>query len=364
MADRKLRLLLFNLLTDADDSNLGFTTDWINRLAARCESIDVLTMRAGRLAVAENVRVYSVGKERGYGEARRALEFYRHLFRLLRNNHYDICFAHMMPLFAVMGAPLLKLWRVPIVLWYTHKAVSLKLRLAEKVSYRIVTASQESFRLSSPKTRIIGHGVDTDLFVPSPVRRLPNQPFVVVSVGRIAPVKSLQTLIEAANSLYQNLDFHRLRVSIVGEAESRDVNYLAHMHELVSMFRLAEVVDFAGAVSHARVVSEYQEADVMVNTSKTGSIDKAVLEAMACGLPVVTSNEAFKSILAPWSDLLLIPPESPGKLVVSLLRLKDMTWEERAALGLQLREIVLRDHSLQGLVDKLMNVFQTGEPEQ
>src|ERR1044071_9629710 len=93
MNDRKIRLLLFNLKTDADDSNLGFTTDWINALVPFCEYIDVITMRAGRLAVADNVRVYSVGKERGYGDVWRTLELFRILFRLLRERRYDVCFA-------------------------------------------------------------------------------------------------------------------------------------------------------------------------------------------------------------------------------------------------------------------------------
>ena len=41
----------------------------------------------------------------------------------------------------------------------------------------------------------------------------------------------------------------------------------------------------------------YQSGDLFVNLSDTGSLDKAVLEAMACGLKILTSNEAFKSVL-------------------------------------------------------------------
>ena len=77
MTEGKIRLLLFNLLTDADDSNLGFTTQWINALAERCAAIDVVTMGVGRVDVADNVRVYTIGKERGYSDARRMVEFYR-----------------------------------------------------------------------------------------------------------------------------------------------------------------------------------------------------------------------------------------------------------------------------------------------
>src|SRR5690554_4141258 len=135
MDEGNIRLLLFNLLTDADDSNLGFTTQWINGLAERCAAIDVVTMGMGRVDVADNVRVYSVGKERGYSAARRVIEFYRVVLPLLWRYRYTHCFAHMMPLFAVMGAPFLKMRRIPIVLWYAHKSTTFKLRLAEKVCW-------------------------------------------------------------------------------------------------------------------------------------------------------------------------------------------------------------------------------------
>src|SRR5688572_14425989 len=95
-----IRLLLFNLATDADDPILGFASGWIRALARHAEFIDVVTMRVGRVHLPANVRVFSVGKERGYSEARRATEFYRILQALLVGRHYDACFAHMMPLFA------------------------------------------------------------------------------------------------------------------------------------------------------------------------------------------------------------------------------------------------------------------------
>ena len=52
----------------------------------------------------------------------------------------------------------------------------------------------------------------------------------------------------------------------------------------------------------------------MINMSNTGSIDKAVLEAMACGIPVITANEAFEPILARWGNQLLTPMNAPDVL--------------------------------------------------
>ena len=85
-----MHLLMFNLATDADDPILGFASGWIAALAKRVEVVHVITMRAGRVDVPGNVRVYSVGKEKGYSEPRRAAEFYRHLIRVLRRDHIDV----------------------------------------------------------------------------------------------------------------------------------------------------------------------------------------------------------------------------------------------------------------------------------
>ncbi|MCA0457695.1 MAG: glycosyltransferase family 4 protein [Chloroflexi bacterium] len=355
-----MRLLLFNLATDTDDPVLGFTTIWINALAARCEAVDVITMRVGKLAVAPNVRVYSVGKEKGYGEARRAVEFYRILLNLLRQHHYDACFAHMMQLFAVMAAPLLKLYRVPITLWYAHKATGRMLQAAEKLVDHIVTSTPDGFRLPSKKLHIIGQGIDTTVFTPT--TRPSDTLFTIISIGRVAPVKRLEIIIAAVKSLHEQ-GLTDLRLRLIGEATPADSAYLNQLHRLVREAHLESLVTFSGGMPYEAVTREYQQADVMVNMSATGSLDKAVLEAMACGLPVITANESFEPILAPWADLLYIPPESPDVLPVRLKRLIEMSVQDRTDLGSQLRALVVEQHSIDRLVDRLMTILTANKPD-
>lgn len=351
-----MRLLLFNLATDADDPMLGFTTGWINALAARCEAVDVLTMRAGRLALAPNVRVFSVGKEHDYSEARRALLFYTHLARLLRQQHYDACFAHMIEVFALMGAPLLHPAGVPVTLWYAHKSVRRTLRWAERVVDHIVTASPESFRLPSSRLRVIGHGVDTHSFIPA-AEAAPDRPFTLISAGRIAPVKRLETVIDAAARL--RAEGLPLRLKIVGEPAPPDAEYAARLRRSAES-ALGEALDWVGPTTYARMPDTYRTADVMVNTSDTGSVDKAVLEAMACGLPVVTANEAFRAMLAPWGEHLLIPQDDPMALAARLRGLAGMSAAGRRAMGEDLRALVVAEHSLDRLVDILIRLFAEG----
>lgn len=344
-----MRLLLFNLAVDAGDPVLGFTSVWINALARHCAQIDVLTMRAGRLALAENVRVFSVGREKGYSEARRALEFYRLLFGLLRQNRYDACFAHMQPLFAVMGWPLLRLFGVPVTLWYAHKSVTLRLRLAEKLVDHVVTASPESFRVASRKVIVVGHGIDTDMF--SPDHDSGDRLFTVVSVSRIAPIKRLEVLIEAARLL--KIDGFSFQLRIVGEAES--AAYLRDLRDQVERHSLSDCVEFAGALPYHGVPNVYRQADVMVNLSGTGSVDKAVLEAMACELPVITANQAFTSILRQRD--LLVPPDAPNILAQRIKAFAAMPPDQRCAIGVQLRQIVVEQHSLERLVQTLVPIL-------
>src|SRR4030095_4048346 len=166
--EQERHLLLFNLVTDACDPILGFTTQWIRELSARVGSIDVITMRGGVIDVPPNVRVHSVGKEHGYSEPRRVLEFYRHLFRILRAQRIDGCFSHMMPVFSALGGPILRARRIPLGTWYAHPSLTLWVRLAHFFSNRMVTSLSHAYPYRKAKLSVIGQGIDTALFAPSP----------------------------------------------------------------------------------------------------------------------------------------------------------------------------------------------------
>jgi hypothetical protein len=154
-AEQEQHLLLFNLVTDSRDPILGFTTQWIRELAARVGSIDVITMRAGVIDVPPNVRVHSVGKEHGYSEPRRVLEFYRHLFRILRTQRIDGCFSHMMPPFSALGGPILRARRIPLVTWYAHP--NLTLWAQARALLLEPNGDQSPARLPISKRQALGH---------------------------------------------------------------------------------------------------------------------------------------------------------------------------------------------------------------
>lgn len=353
-----MNLLLFNLATDADDSLLSFTTQWINRLAAHYDHIDIITMRAGRLELADNVRVYSVGKEKGYSEPRRAFAFYRILLRLLRHRRYAACFAHMMPLFAVMGAPLLKLYRIPITLWYTHRSANRIVKFGMMVSRRVVTAAPDSFPFSTPRLRVIGHGIDTNFFVPNPIGATHRSPCYILHVARLMPIKHQTTLLRALPHVK-----NACAVFVGDVPPEHNTAYREQLEQLARDLGISDRVTFAGNQPAAGVRDWYHRAAVAINLSPVGLFDKSALESMAAGIPTIVSNPAFDSLLGDDSPLLRIPsPDDADVLAERFHTLLALPDQERAAIGERLRAQVVTAHSLDALIPRLVNVLNTGEP--
>lgn len=349
-------LLLFNLATDADDPLLGFTTTWLNRLAACYSHVDVITMRVGRLAVAPNVSVYSVGKEQGLSEARRGIRFYRLLSRLLRQRSYGACFAHMMPLFAAMGAPLLRTQGVPLILWYTHRQTHRTLKIATAASYRVVTAASGSFPLQTDKLRVIGHGIDTDFFAPAPLKAAPESHYVV-HVARLMPIKHQATLIRALVDLP---DAHAVFIGDV--PPGKDAAYHHELEKLAADLGVDSRITFTGSLSAEDVRDWLRRAAVAVNLSPPGLFDKAALESMAVAVPTLVSSHAFADLL-PDETPALPAPDDAAALAARLEHLLSLSPVERQSIGSEQRQRVSAAHSLDVLIERLVSVLNTGEPQ-
>lgn len=350
-----MRLLWFNLSTDANDPILGFTTRWIQALSQKVDFIDVITMRAGRLEVPENVRVHSVGKERGYSEPHRAVEFYRYLFRILREERIDACFSHMIPIFTILAAPMLKTKGIPMVTWYAHRQVTTVLKLAYHLSNLVVSINQSSYRYRHGKFIALGHGIDTIMFSPSPEGGAEGSPPLLLSAGRLSPIKDLLTFVRAIYLLRQ-WDYP-VWAALVGVTPERDRLYAEQVKREVEHLGLNRVVQFAGAVSQEQIVDWYRRCFAHVNLCPTGAIDKAALEAMACGRLSMASNEGFQETMGEYASSLLFCHGDAEDLAGKIEALLGLSAAGRKQVGLYLRERVLQMHSLEGLADKLVALF-------
>ena len=346
-------------MTDESDPVLGFACNWIRRLAAQCERVDVLTMYRGEYDLPANARVFSAGRERGLSKAARVAGFYRHLTRLLATRRYDACFAHMMPLFACLAGPLLTARGIRTVLWYTHRQRSAQLRLGLAMSWRVVSADASSFPYRTGKLRVIGHGIDTEFFSPprpESHKEGEGSQALVVQVGRLAAIKHQATTIAAAAGT-------EARLALIGGVQAGySSDYERRLVNMARELGMEARCQFTGDLPAAEVRDWYRRATAAVNMSPVGLFDKAVLESMACGLPTIVCNPAFAPLLGDYADLLVTAgPEDVNGLRDRLERLFALSDRERAEIGRQLRESVLREHSLDRLTGRLLAVLRTGE---
>ena len=352
-----MRLLLFNLATDEDDPILGFTTRWIRALAARVDFIHVITMRMGKLDLPDNVRVYSVGKERGYSEPRRVLEFYKILGRILREDSIDVCFSHMIPIFTVLAAPVLKIKGIPIVTWYAHAEVTRTLKVAHRLSDRMVSSLSTSYPYKNDKLIQVGQGIDTSLFFPDAAIIREDRP-VILCVGRLSPVKDHPTLISAAG-LLRKVGAEPFRVVILGSAATaRDDEYVRSLHQQVRDLDLDGVVSFEPAVTLKELPARYRRASVYVNMTPTGSGDKVVWEAMGCGVLCIVANEGFKDTLGIYADRCVYDYGNAGQLTERLRWALSLPQSERSSMGAYLGKHMEALHGLDRLAQILVTIFQ------
>jgi glycosyltransferase involved in cell wall biosynthesis len=269
-----MKLLIVTQAVDRDHSNLGFFVRWLEEFAKHCEEVIVIANEVGRYTLPKNVTVYGLGKEYGSARIKRYVKFLALIMWFTRS--YDGVFCHMNPEFVLAGASWWRLLRKPTALWYVHGTVSTRLHAALALVALAYTTNKESLRIMSPKVRIVGHGIDTKFFAPNPSAVRSS---ALLSVGRLTESKHHDLVIHAAVRA-------KRPVRIAGDGPER-----ANLEALAK--RLGGAVTFLGGVSQEALREEYQRAGFLVHASTTGSMDKVVLEALACDCPVVTTSETY-----------------------------------------------------------------------
>jgi D-inositol-3-phosphate glycosyltransferase len=157
-------------------------------------------------------------------------------------------------------------------------------------------------------------------------------------VGRVEPLKGLDSLIEALALLVAQRPALRERVRVLlvgGEPEERAAAWNSEQRRLDGLRQqhgVAPLVRFVGAQPHADLPALYAAADLFVMPSHYESFGMAALEALACGTPVVASDVGGLRILIEHGRSgALVPPTDAAALAAQLDTLLHDE-EQRAAL--------------------------------
>jgi glycosyltransferase involved in cell wall biosynthesis len=330
----------------------GFIVGWVRALAKQVEHVHVLALERGQADLPENVSVQSMGKERRYTRLQELREFYRGIGRVIRD--VDVIFSHMTPRYTWLAAPYALLYRKPQMLWFTHPRVSLELHLALACARWVTTATQNSFPIHSPKVHILGHGIDTERFSPAPEPIISDKPPLVLAVGRMTPIKNHHVLLEAAAHL-KDLP---VRFTIVGGiAAAGDEGYQHQLIKCRAELGLTEdQFSLIGALPPDELITLYRQAALVTNLTPSGSFDKAALEAMLTGTPLIAINPAFRPLWGEHAEQLQVS-EDPTEIAACIRKLLTLSPERRSAIGADLCQRTAEAHGLDRLMRHMVGLM-------
>ena len=279
---------------------------------------------------------------------------------------YDVIHSHYW-LSGLAAIDLRSSWDVPFV-HMSHTLGHLKNRVALRPEERVsetridseglVMRSADRLVAASPlekvematlygadpcRAEVIPPGVDLELFFPrereeakAHLGLCPEQ-HVVMFVGRIEPLKGIDTLLHAMASVTRQLPRWKdeLCVAIIGgdadvPLEKLDAE-MSRLHQLRTELGIEELVTFMGARSQEALPDYYSAADVVIMPSHYESFGLVALEAMACGTPVIASRVGglTYTVLHGVTGL-HVPERDPEALAHEIMRLiQDPALQER-----------------------------------
>lgn len=154
---------------------------------------------------------------------------------------------------------------------------------------------------------VVPHGVDTDFFCPA--ERISDQQVCITVGGKL---RDFETLTRAMNLIWEANP--GVRFIVVGTPRMKDV----HLRQLRD-----ERVDFLSGLSDEELRRAYQTAKVAVFSFWDSTVNNALLEAMACGVPVVSTDVGGVREYVGQEAGVLCQPRDPQALASGVLRLLD-----------------------------------------
>jgi glycosyltransferase involved in cell wall biosynthesis len=154
------------------------------------------------------------------------------------------------------------------------------------------------------KVQVIPFGVDIHKFKPQRKDKESGM-YEILYVGSLYPIKGLKYLIQALALVLKNRRDVKLRIVGSGPDETR-------LFLLAKRLGVLDNVSFEGFIPHGEIVRYYQQCNIFVYTTLGEPFGKSIIEAMACGKPVITSNIGGPAeIVEDGKTGFLVPPTKP-----------------------------------------------------
>ena len=288
------------------------------------------------------------------------------LIRLIENFQPDVIHSHMVH--ANIFARVARLFcRVPLLVSTVHsqneggKFRMLAYRLTDAladITTNVSEGAAESFiqQKAAPAERIqvVYNGIDTSFFTPDTFKREAlreqyklNHNFTILAVGRLTEAKDYPNLLHAFHMIRKRGIDARLLIAGHGHLKGP-------LSNLVDQLGMESAVEFLG-VRHD-IDHLMNTADCFVLSSEWEGLPLVIGEAMATGLPVVVTDAGGAREFVGTAGY-VVPIKSAEELADGIIKVNDMSLNERAELGKKARERIVKHYSLSAVADTWIELY-------
>ena len=241
--------------------------------------------------------------------------------------------------------------RLKVRRWYSF--IGMQRRVIRGLSH-LITVSECSkrdisreFGLPLQRFRVVPNGINTEFFYPLPgVPRHPHRLLVTNSAD--IPLKGLSYLLEAVATVRRR---RKVELVVIGRPKKN-----GDVEKKIAELGIDDIVSFTGRIPYEAFAGQYAQATVAVVPSLYEGFGMPAGEAMACGVPVIsTRGGALPEVVGDAG--ILVPPADAGALAEAIRRLLDSPGE-RARLGEAGRERVGRSLTWRHAAEKTVEAYR------
>jgi glycosyltransferase involved in cell wall biosynthesis len=202
---------------------------------------------------------------------------------------------------------------------------------------------QRLYKVQKANIAIVPNGVGKEYFYEEK-RVAPKKKLNLLYVGRLTVQKRVDRLVDALSLVKSPV-----KLTIVGDGEDR-----LKLEKLAQTLQLKNI-SFVGRKNGKRLLEIYRRADALVISSDKEGMPLVVLEAMACGLPIIASNVIGLNELVKGTGILVNDP-SPKTFANSI----DQTWKNKMQLGYFSKKSIkkAKEHSWDKVVGKIELIYE------
>ncbi len=240
----------------------------------------------------------------------------------------DVIHAHSILYGGYVAAQIGARWHIPVVVT-EHSSRFLR----DRIRSRHVRAIRATLRLASRRLavspalaaelcrydrdceiEILGNPVDGEFFA-LPQAPLPAKPFAFATIASLTSIKGIDVLLDAFARAFRN---RPVQLRIAGDGTQRDA-----LEVQAQNLGIAPQVEFLGRLPRNEVRALLQQSHVLVSSSHVETFGMTLIEAMACGKPVVATRSGGPDSIVDEISGLLVPPGNAPELAAAMQRIRQ-----------------------------------------